>query len=198
MPRINLRAWRAEQRAERQKQFLSTLVFIVLVAGSLVFYWKYVVESQIAHQEARNAYLKTSMAELDKKIKEIEELKTKKQQLLDRMKVIQDLQGTRPVIVRVFDELVRTLPDGLYYETLTRKGADLSIVGIAESNNRISGLMRNLDQSEWFASPNLKDVSAVKGEEAANKFDMTLKQVTPVVETDVEAQAKAAEGANKK
>lgn len=192
MPRINLRAWRAELRAERQKQFLSALVFIVLVAGSLVFYWKYVVESQIAHQEARNAYLKSSMEELDKKIKEIEELKTKKQQLLDRMKVIQDLQGTRPVIVRVFDELVRTLPDGLYYESLTRKGSDLSIVGVAESNNRISGLMRNLDQSEWFASPNLKDVSAVKGKEAANKFDMTLKQVTPVV------PAKAEEGANKK
>lgn len=192
MPRINLRAWRAELRAERQKQFLSALIFIVLVAGGLVFYWKYVVESQIAHQEARNAYLKSSMEELDKKIKEIEELKTKKQQLLDRMKVIQDLQGTRPVIVRVFDELVRTLPDGLYYESLTRKGSDLSIVGVAESNNRISGLMRNLDQSEWFANPNLKDVSAVKGKEAANKFDMTLKQVTPVV------AAKPEEGVNKK
>lgn len=198
MPRINLRAWRAEQRAERQKQFLSALVFIVLIAGSLVFYWKYMVESQIAHQEARNAYLKTSMAELDKKIKEIEELKTKKQQLLDRMKVIQDLQGTRAIIVRVFDELVRTLPDGLYYETLTRTGTDLSIVGIAESNNRISGLMRNLDQSEWFASPNLKDVSALKDKEAANKFDMTLKQVTPVVKTEAEAQTKAEEGASKK
>jgi type IV pilus assembly protein PilN len=192
MPRINLRAWRAELRAERQKQFLSALVFIVLVAGSLVFYWKYVVESQISHQEARNAYLKSSMEELDKKIKEIEELKTKKQQLLDRMKVIQDLQGTRPVIVRVFDELVRTLPDGLYYESLSRNGSNLSIIGVAESNNRISGLMRNLDQSEWFDSPVLKDVSAVKGKEAANKFDMTLKQVTPVVAD------KPAEGANKK
>jgi type IV pilus assembly protein PilN len=99
--------------------------------------------------------------------------------MLDRMKVIQDLQGTRPVIVRVFDELVRTLPDGLYYESLKRQGENISLVGIAESNNRISGLMRNFESSDWFANPNLKDVSAQKGKESSNRFDMQLKQVTP-------------------
>jgi type IV pilus assembly protein PilN len=128
------------------------------------------------------------MVDLDKKIKEIKELKAEKQKLLDRMKVIQDLQGTRPIIVRVMDELVRSLPDGLYYQNLKRTGDEISITGMAESNNRISGLMRNFESSEWFASPNLKDVSAVsKGENSLNSFDLTVKQVTPEIKSDVDS-----------
>ncbi len=182
MPRINLRPWRQELREERQKQFISTLVGVAVIGAGLAFFWLKDVESQIAYQEARNGYIRSSMEELDKKIQEIEELRTKRQQMLDRMKVIQDLQGTRPVIVRVFDELVRTLPDGLYYESLRRQGDTISIVGIAESNNRISGLMRNFESSDWFDQPNLTDVSALKDKESANRFDMQVKQVTPVVE----------------
>ncbi|MDX1452150.1 MAG: PilN domain-containing protein [Oleiphilaceae bacterium] len=185
MPRINLRPWREELKAERQKQFVTMLVGVLIVAAGLVFLWNGHVDDQISHQNARNAYLKKSMAELDKKIKEIETLKKEREQLLSRMKVIQDLQGTRPVIVRVFDELVRTLPDGLYYESLSKKGDELRIRGKAESNNRISGLMRNFESSEWFANPNLTDVSTVKkSDEALNQFDMTVTQVTPVVSED--------------
>ena len=184
MPTINLRPWREELRAERQKQFISTLVGILVVACGLVFLWQSNVDSQITFQESRNAYLQSSMTELDKKIKEIKKLKSQKKKLLNRMKVIQDLQGTRPVIVRVFDELVRTLPDGLYYASLQRSGNELSIKGMAESNNRISGLMRNFEKSDWFDSPNLKDVSSVKGDSSLNKFEMSAKQVTPVISTN--------------
>ena len=88
MPSINLRPWREELRAERQKQFLSTLVGIVIVACGLVFLWQGHVDSQIDYQESRNAYLKKSMGELDKKTKEIAQLKAKKEKLLARMKVI--------------------------------------------------------------------------------------------------------------
>ena len=182
MPSINLRPWREELRAERQKQFITTLVGVLIAAAALVFLWQDHVSSKIEYQNSRNAYLKTSMVELDKKIKEIQELTAERQKLIDRMKVIQDLQGTRPVIVRVMDELVRTLPDGLYYASLERKGAELAIKGMAESNNRISSLMRNLEASDWFASPNLKDVSAVKkdnSDEVLNSFDLTVIQVTP-------------------
>lgn len=185
MPNINLRPWREELKAERQKQFISLLVGVLIVAGGLVFLWNGQVDGQINHQEARNAYLKKSMAELDKKIKEIESLKKEREQLLSRMKVIQDLQGTRPVIVRVFDELVRTLPDGLFYESLKRDGNELKIQGKAESNNRISGLMRNFESSEWFSNPNLTDVSSVRqDDESLNRFDMTVTQVTPTVSSD--------------
>ena len=184
MPTINLRPWREELRAERQKQFISVLVGLLIVACGLVFLWKSNVDSGIEFQNSRNAYLQSSMKELDKKISEIKKLKSQKKTLLDRMKVIQDLQGTRPVIVRVFDEMVRTLPDGLYYKTLKRSGDQLSIVGFAESNNRISGLMRNFEMSDWFSSPNLTDVSSVKGDDALNQFSMSAKQVTPAVATN--------------
>lgn len=184
MPNINLRPWREELRAERQKNFLTTLVVLAVIAGGLVFLWQGHVNSQIEYQNSRNAYLKKSMVELDKKTTEIKELKEKKEKLLSRMKVIQDLQGTRPVIVRVFDELVQTLPDGLYYESLSKKGGLITIKGNAESNNRISGLMRNFENSEWFASPNLKDVSAVKENDALNHFDMTVLQVAPAADSD--------------
>ena len=187
MPSINLRPWREEQRAERQKQFVLALAVVVVAAAGLVFLWQDFVGSQIEYQNSRNSYLKTSMIDLDKKIKEIKELKTEKQKLLDRMKVIQDLQGTRPIIVRVMDELVRSLPDGLYYTKLERNNDEISIVGMAESNNRISGLMRNFESSEWFSSPNLKDVSAVTNQDSdvsLNSFDLTVTQVTPVIKSD--------------
>ncbi len=187
MPSINLRPWREELRAEKQRQFVVSIVGVLLTGCVLVFLWQDYVQSQIEYQNARNNYLTTSMEELDKKIEEIKKLESEKKELLARMKVIQDLQGTRSVIVRVMDELVRTLPDGLYYEKLTRDGEILSINGFAESNNRISGLMRNLEKSVWFENPNLKDVSAVTDEDTSlNAFDLTVKQITPAVDENDE------------
>jgi type IV pilus assembly protein PilN len=182
MPTINLRPWREELRAERQKNFVAMLVAVVVAAGVIFFLWQNQVASQTTYQKARNAYLKTSMKTLDKKIAEIQELKLKREKLLSRMKVIQDLQGTRPVIVRVFDQFVETLPDGLYYQNLTRKAANMQIKGVAESNNRISGLMRNFEGSDWFKNPNLKDVRAAKGGGGSNAFEMTVLQVNPANE----------------
>jgi type IV pilus assembly protein PilN len=179
MPMINLRPWREELRAEKQRNFITSLIVVLVLAVALIFLWQDFVSSEIENQRSRNSYLSSSMAELDKKIKEIKELKSEKKKLLDRMKVIQDLQGTRPVIVRVMDELVRTLPDGLYYQSLEREGDLISIKGMAESNNRISGLMRNFESSVWFSNPNLKDVSAIKGQDSLNSFDLSVRQVTP-------------------
>jgi len=183
MPSINLRPWREEERAKRQKEFLAILAVVAVAAGSLFFLWNSQVSAMITEQKARNSYIQTSMVALDKKTKEIAELKKRREQLLARMKVIQDLQGTRPVIVRVFDEMVKTLPDGLYYTSVDRKAAKVDIKGVAESNNRISGLMRNLEGSDWFANPNLKDVKADKVGGKSN-FDMAVTQVTPVSDQD--------------
>ena len=193
MPSINLRPWREELRAGKQRQFLTSIVIVLVIAVALVFLWQDFVSSQIEYQNSRNSYLQTSMSELDKKIKEIKRLESDKKELLDRMKVIQDLQGTRSVIVRVLDELVRTLPDGLYYESLSMTGEEISIYGMAESNNRISGLMRNFESSVWFSNPNLKDVSAVEvqgdKENLLNKFDLTVRKVTPDVDSDEETKS---------
>ena len=151
-----------------------------IIAGGLVFLWKTDMDSRIAYQQSRNAYIETATKKLDQQIKEIENLKRKRDELLARMQVIQDLQGKRPVIVRVFDELVRTLPDGLFYTDLKRTGERVDIVGMAESNSRVSTLMRQFEESEWFTDPNLSNVSAADSRRAGySQFNLSVKQKTP-------------------
>ncbi|HAX10383.1 MAG TPA: pilus assembly protein PilN, partial [Marinobacter hydrocarbonoclasticus] len=152
----------------------------VIIAGGLAFLWKSDMDSRIAYQQSRNAYIETATKELDKQIKEIENLKRQRDELLARMQVIQDLQGKRPVIVRVFDELVRTIPDGLYYTDLKKTGERLDIVGMAESNSRISNLMRQFEDSEWFANPNLTNVAAADSARSGySQFNLSVRQRTP-------------------
>ncbi|MEQ9546707.1 MAG: PilN domain-containing protein [Marinobacter sp.] len=180
MAKINLRPWREELRAEKQKQFVVMILGAAIVAAGLAFLWKTDMDNRIAYQQSRNAYIETATKELDKQIKEIENLKRKRDELLSRMQVIQDLQGKRPVIVRVFDELVRTLPDGLFYTDLKKSGDRVDIVGMAESNSRISTLMRRFDESDWFTQPNLSNVSAADNRRAGySQFNLSVKQQTP-------------------
>ncbi|MBR9872320.1 MAG: PilN domain-containing protein [Gammaproteobacteria bacterium] len=180
MAKINLRPWREELRAEKQKQFVVMMLGAVIIAAGLVFLWKTDTDNRIAYQQSRNAYIETATKQLDKQIKEIENLKRQRDELLARMKVIQDLQGKRPVIVRVFDELVRTLPDGLFFTDLKKSGERLDIVGMAESNSRISNLMRQFEESEWFTAPNLSNVAAADNRRAGySQFNLSVQQKTP-------------------
>ncbi|GAC1038485.1 type 4a pilus biogenesis protein PilN [Pseudomonas sp. No.117] len=181
MARINLLPWREQLREERRKQFLVILGGIFVLSCGAVFLGDQYLSGEITHQEARNAFIQQNIAQLDVRIKEISELKTRRQQLLARMKIIQDLQGNRPVIGHVFDQLVRTLPDGVYFRELKMQGDTLSISGEAESNNRVSNLMRNLDASDWFASPTLIEVKATTAGavDQANTFQLTVKQTQP-------------------
>jgi len=180
MATINLRPWREELRAEKQKQFVVMILGAAIIAGGLTFLWSSDLDSGVAYQQSRNAYIESATKKLDEQIREIESLKRKRDELLARMKVIQDLQGKRPVIVRVFDELVRTLPDGLFYTDLKRTGDRVSIVGMAESNSRVSTLMRQFDESDWFTSPNLSNVSSADSRRAGySQFTMTVNQKTP-------------------
>lgn len=179
MAKINLRPWREELRAEKQQQFVVMLVGAVVVAAGLVFLWKSDMESKIAYQESRNAYIQTAAKQLDAKIKKIEGLKRKRDELLARMRIIQDLQGKRPIIVRVFDDLVRTLPDGLYYTDLKKTESSITLMGMAESNSRISGLMRHFEDSDWFTAPNLINVAAADSRRAGySQFNLSVKQQT--------------------
>ncbi|MFC8751998.1 PilN domain-containing protein [Pseudomonas oryzihabitans] len=181
MARINLLPWREQLREERRKQFLVILGGIFVLSCGAVFLGDQYLSGEITRQEARNAFIQQNIAQLDVRIKEISELKTRRQQLLARMKIIQDLQGNRPVIGHVFDQLVRTLPDGVYFRELKMQGDTLSISGEAESNNRVSNLMRNLDASDWFASPTLIEVKATTAGavDQANTFQLTVKQTQP-------------------
>lgn len=159
MANINLLPWRERRREERKQAFFITLGVAFGVAAALLGVAMLYINGEIANQNARNKYITDQIAVLDTKITEIRNLQAQKQALTERMTVIQDLQGRRPVIVRLFDELVRTLPDGVYYNTITRTGDSIALSGVADSANRVSTLMRYLDDSEWFADPNLNQIT---------------------------------------
>ncbi|MFC3607753.1 PilN domain-containing protein [Stutzerimonas tarimensis] len=181
MARINLLPWREQLREERKQRFLITLGAVLVAAGGLVFLGDQYFTAAMAQQNARNDFLRKEIAVLDDRIKEISELRQRREQLLERMKIIQDLQGNRPIIARVFDQMVRTLPDGVYFDELKMTGKRVAIVGLAESNNRVSSLMRNLDGSEWLAAPNLTEVKAASlaNSGQASRFQLTVTQVQP-------------------
>jgi type IV pilus assembly protein PilN len=185
MAQINLLPWREDRRKESKKAFLSTSALVLALAAGCILMADRIVSSQIDNQNARNQYLEGNIKELDKQVAEIVELQTRRNQLLDRMKVIQELQGNRPIIVRVLDQLVRTVPDGVFYTNLTTKGKQISISGIAESNNRVSSLMRRLEASDWLANPNLDVVKAApKFGDQANNFDLTVNVKAPTIEEE--------------
>ncbi|WGL61813.1 PilN domain-containing protein [Pseudomonas sp. CW003PS] len=191
MARINLLPWREQLREERKQRFLVALVGVLVVAAGFVFLGDQLLNSAIEQQNARNEFIKREIAVLDARIKEISELKTRRQQLLERMKIIQDLQGNRPIIGRVFDQLVRTLPDGVYFSSVKMVGKRIDILGAAESNNRVSNLMRNLDASEWLSAPNLTQVKATTAGalDQANVFQLSVQQTQPALE-EVEGDKK--------
>lgn len=178
MAKINLRPWREERAAARQKDFVTNLIASAICAAALVLMMGYYYDVQMDRQNARNGFLKSSISKLDERIKEIEELKRQRERLLERLNAIQELQGNRPIIVRNFDELVRVLPDGLHYDFLERKEAGfediknmdaIKIRGLAVQNKDVSELMRRLDRSIWFGEPNLSSVGALGSAAAGSK-----------------------------
>ena len=181
MARINLLPWREQLREERKQRFLVAVGGTLVIAAGLIFLGGQYLDGAIEQQNARNDFIKKEIAVLDARIKEISELKERRAQLLERMKIIQDLQGNRPISGRIFDQMVRTLPDGVFFTELKRTDKSIAIVGSAESNNRVSSLMRNLDASEWLTSPNLTEVKAITAGalDQANVFQLTVQQVQP-------------------
>ncbi len=181
MPQINLLPWRDELRKRREKEFIVTAVIAALMMGGVVLGVHLHYESRIAYQNQRNTFIETEISALDKKIKEIENLKKERDRLIARTKVIQDLQAGRPEIVHVFDELVTTLPDGVYYTKVAQKGRGLNLHGVAQSNARVSSLMRSLSTSTWFENPSLVEITANLQKDRAvrlSKFKLNVSQAT--------------------
>lgn len=196
MARINLLPWREQLREERKQRFLVALAGVLVISAGLVFLGGQYLNGAIEQQTARNEFVRKEIAVLDARIKEISELKTRRAQLLERMKIIQDLQGNRPIIGRVFDQFVRTLPDGVYFTELKMTGRSIAISGAAESNNRVSNLMRNLDSSDWLKAPNLTEVKAVTAGavEQANVFKLSVQQTRPGEEAEEQGIEKSVGG----
>ena len=158
MPRINLLPHRAELRTKRRNQFFIGLGASLGAAGLAVVASNFVMNGIIGSQNDRNEILKGEISALDKRIEEILDLEAKKERLLARMEIIEQLQRSRPEIVHVFDELVRTLPDGVRLTAVKQVSRRLEISGDAESNTRVSAFMRNIDKSKWLTQPDLQVV----------------------------------------
>ena len=155
MAKINLLPWREELRNQKQQEFAFMSGGAAVIAALVVLLAHLHVDGMIKNQGERNAFLEQEIEILDQRIGRIKELEKLKADLLARMNVIQALQSSRPESVHLMDEMVRTLPDGVYLNKLTQKGKKLSMKGIAQSNARVSDYMRNIDSSQWLSDPSL-------------------------------------------
>lgn len=160
MAGINLLPWRAERRKQKQQEFLSITALALLSAAAILIFVHLQIAARIDYQNERNKYLQSEVALLDKKIKEIEELEAKKKRLIAKMDVIQQLQSSRPEIVHLFDDLARTIPEGVVLIDLDQKDKNLIINGTAQSNARVSAYMRNMASSPWLQDPMLNVIEA--------------------------------------
>lgn len=174
--RINLLDWRAARRARRRQEFLTMVGVGVGAAVALLGLGYVMITGAVEHQQNRNQYLSAQIKDLDKQIKEIEELEKVKANLVSRMNVIQQLQESRSATVHFFDEIVNTLPDGIYLNSIKQSGQNVTIEGVAESSGRISAYLKNLDSSPWFKDPKLVVIKTGEKNRQRNS-DFTL-QVT--------------------
>jgi type IV pilus assembly protein PilN len=174
MAKINLLPWRQARREERQKAFYALLggsaVLGLLVAFAVVSFFG----SKIDNQAGRNRYLEQEIKSLEVKIKEIATLEKERADLLQRKQVIEELQASRSQMVHLFDELVRTIPDGVRLQSIKQVGQQLTLDGKAQSNARVSSYMRALQQSGWITKPVLNIIQAA-GSDRTMPFEFTLK-----------------------
>lgn len=177
MPRINLLPWREAERKRRRQEFIFGAVGAVLAAGVLTLVVNWQFDSAISQQNARNQVLKNEIASLDQQITEILGLEQQKQRLLARMDVIEQLQRSRPEVVHLFDQLVRTLPEGVYLTSVKQTDKRVQLNGMAQSSTRVSSYMRNIDASEWLADPALEVVETKGAANAGAQFTLYANQV---------------------
>ncbi|HET6397482.1 MAG TPA: PilN domain-containing protein, partial [Pseudoxanthomonas sp.] len=196
MARINLLPWRAERRKQRQREFQGMLGLAALGGALISFLIWFHYDRQISGQQERNSFLEAEIAKVKKQNEEIKELDAKKDRLLARKKVIEELQANRSQMVHLFDSLVRTIPDGVVLTSLKQEGEVLTLEGSAQSNARVSAYMRNLEGSGWMTKPDLSIIEAKddKATQAASvgrtlPYNFILKVTLANPNTDADAAA---------
>ncbi|MDO8812372.1 MAG: PilN domain-containing protein [Gallionella sp.] len=194
MIRINLLPHRAEKRRVRQIQFAALCVISVVLGALLVGFVHAAISSRISYQERRNEYLKQETAILDKQIAEIKKLREETQSLLERKNVVENLQSTRSDVVHLLDQMLRILPEGVYLKTLRQTGNKINITGYAQTNARISTLMRAIENSPWLDSPSLGVIQASSaGGARVSEFTLTF-NLTSTKDTTAPAKPAGAKG----
>lgn len=175
MIRINLLPHREEKRKARRQQFYVLSSMIVVLAGLIVFLVYSVIDGYVSNQEGQNAFLRKEIADLDKQIDQIKRLKEQTQALLARKQVIESLQRDRAEPVRLLSELVKQMPTGVYLRSIKQDGQKVSLGGYAQSNARVSALMRNIEASPWLEKPQLIEIkAAIVDKRRLNEFSMDI------------------------
>ena len=179
MPRINLIPWREAERKRKRQEFGVGALGAVVAAGAIAFLINLQMGAAIDNQNERNQYLNDEIAKLDKQITEILALEEEKRRLKARIDVIEKLELSRPEIVHVFDQLVRTIPDGVNLTSVKQTDRKLQLKGLAQSSTRVASYMRNIDASEWLTDPAL-DILETKGAtEGSSEFTLNATQENP-------------------
>ena len=182
--RINLMPHRQMRRARSQRIFTTLAAISAGLGVAVVAAGQYWITNAQENQEARNTFLRAEIAQLDKQIAEIAQLKQKTQDLLARKDVVESLQVNRAEAVRLFDELAKCVPEGLYVKTLKQSGNKFTIVGYAQSSARVSTFMRAIEASPLFQEPLLVEVKAVQvGGQRLNEFTLDV-QIERAAKTD--------------
>jgi type IV pilus assembly protein PilN len=180
MATINLLPWRAERRRQRERDFYTMLAAAAVSAVLAWLLWGYWMGVRIDNQDARNNYLKDEIHQLDGKLTEIKELEATKGRLLARKQIIEQLQASRSMMVHLFDELVKTVPEGVRLTSLKQNADTLTLLGVAQANGNVATYMRNLDASPWLKSSDLQRTEA-KGTDQRNRYEfgLTVKMRSP-------------------
>jgi len=174
--RINLLPHREQKRQARQRQFISLVLSLSVLALAVVALVHGILAAQIDNQKDRNTLLKKEIAKLDEQIKEIDRLRDQIQAVLARKQVVETLQANRSEAVHLLDQLVRQLPDGVYLRNVKQTGAKVTISGYAQSNARVSTLMRNLEASPWLGNPELIEIKLVPAPGTARDRDLKINE----------------------
>jgi type IV pilus assembly protein PilN len=190
MPSINLLPWRQALRQRRRKEFLVGVGAAVLLSIVVALLANFAVSSMIDAQKRRNDLLKAEIAELDKAIEQILSLETRRDRMIARMQVIDTLQSSRPEVVKLFDQMVSTLPESVYLSSVKQSGKKLEFTGVAQSSTRVSAFMRNIDASESLSAPELKVIQTGRDARPGASFTLFAQQRLGPGEPEAEAPGK--------
>jgi len=160
MTRINLLPWRDTLRKEREIRFGIVTGVAIGIALLIILGVHLYMENAISYQKRRNQFLEAEIKTAEDKITQIENLDQQKQRLIERMNVIQELEESRPMVVHLFDEIVKKVPNGVYFTSMVQKGDKITLEGVAQSDARVSSLMANIESSVWLANPKIYSIEA--------------------------------------